>query len=256
MKVNKFLQSSTTRVGLTAKNPNKQHCGMSSPPPFANPRILPLPKFGRVYFQIGLILLGMLALAACGVAIRNVSATQTAQAEVVEIAVASTVAARIPSKSAIILYPGDFVVLNFSSKAETHLVNLRVRKSGQYSIKLENTHQPYTEHWLIWDFIALKANDSVIWRIGAPDGDFSEFCNFQQGRPDCQKIYTVGSTDVKDLTHTLNDGIFPEVVINFNLNEEFLNSDLLTLVLSISDSSYPEKEPNFEMKVSFWENKM
>jgi hypothetical protein len=83
-------------------------------------------------------------------------------------------------------------------------------------------------------------------------GGFDEFCNFQKGREDCTTEFMVGSTDVRDFSHTLNDGIFPKASVNFTLEEQHVDSDLV-LILSTSDSSYPGKEPNFELSVSLQE---
>ncbi len=156
---------------------------------------------------------------------------------------------------ALMLKPDEAIILTFRSgipEMSRQHVAIQLDQPGQYTILLANDNPPWSGHWLIWDYLALKAGDIPIWEIGdaeAPpdysDKAFSEFCDPQPSR-DCETEFTVGSTNVADFSKDLNDGLFPEARINFTLTEQQVGSNL-TLILSTTNQSADD----FKMKVTF-----
>ncbi len=126
--------------------------------------------------------------------------------------------------------------------------------AGQYTLILHNVSPQYSEHWIIWDYLALKSGQDLVWEIGnseTPD-DFSptaydEFCN-PQTRNDCNTEFTVGATSVGDFVKELNDGIFPTEKVHFEITEQQAQADL-TLILSTLDSTHQGAE-NFPLGVN------
>lgn len=139
---------------------------------------------------------------------------------------------------------------------ETGRQEIRIGRltAGRYTLILHNVSPQYSEHWIIWDYLALKSGQDLVWEIGnseTPD-DFSptaydEFCN-PQTRNDCNTEFTVGATSVGDFVKELNDGIFPTEKVHFEITEQQAQADL-TLILSTLDSTHQGAE-NFPLEAN------
>jgi hypothetical protein len=131
-------------------------------------------------------------------------------------------------------------------------------KPGRYSLVLQNASPEHSGTWLIWDYLALKSGQNLVWEIGDAEtpADYSpqasdEFCDNPEPGGGCIGEFTVGATTVADFMKELNDWSFMTEKINFEITEEQANADL-TLVLSTLYSSH-EGAAHFNMQLKLEE---
>jgi hypothetical protein len=131
----------------------------------------------------------------------------------------------------------------------------RIEQPGRYVLQLANDNPPRSNHWIEWDYLALKAGGSSVWQIGQeetpPYGPQAsdEFCSTAE-HTDCRAGFevTAGRIDERSFPKTLNDGAFPVVRIVFNVAPEQTGADL-DLTLSTLYSSHVPDTKNFKMQV-------
>lgn len=139
-------------------------------------------------------------------------------------------------------------------------INLgRIQQPGRYILQLVTDDQPFSGHWLEWDYLALQAGDSFIWQIGQdetpPDYNYTgqatdEFCDTGV-RTDCKTEFEViaGRIDERNVPKTLNDGDFPLIRIAFTVTPAQIGVDLV-LTLSTLYSSHVPATKDFRMQVT------
>jgi len=55
---------------------------------------------------------------------------------------------------------------------------------GANTLQLKNASPPFTNHWLFWDYLSLRArDDTIIWDIGKENGSWKEFHDLRFGFP-------------------------------------------------------------------------
>jgi hypothetical protein len=161
------------------------------------------------------------------------------------------------SASQPVLQPGASVTLTFASGTPAEqgrqTVSIHVDQPGEYTIVLENANPPYSEHWLRWDYLALKQGDTPIWTIGEDEAPpsysrdaYAEFCDPRNSSA-CTSNFIVGSTSAGALAFDLNDGDNRRIAISFMLAERYIDTNLM-LVLSTLDSTHPGAA-DFKMNV-------
>ena len=143
--------------------------------------------------------------------------------------------------------------VTFTSDTGKQDINLgKTEQPGRYILQLANDTPPFSNHWLEWDSLALKASDSFIWQIGQdetpPHSD--EFCSTSPDT-DCRTGFKVveGKIDERKFPKTLNDGEFPVVRIAFTVPQEQTGADLI-LTLSTLYSSHSSDIKDFKMQVT------
>jgi hypothetical protein len=137
-------------------------------------------------------------------------------------------------------------------------VNLgRIEAPGRYVLQLANDNPPLSNHWIEWDYLALKAGGSVAWQIGQEEtppvyGSLAsdEFCSTAE-HTDCRAGFEVvaGKIDERSFPKTLNDGGFPVVRLVFTVTPEQTGTDLV-LTLSTLYSSHVPNTQGFRMQVT------
>jgi hypothetical protein len=141
-----------------------------------------------------------------------------------------------------------------TGKQDIHLG--RIGAPGRYVLQLANDNPPLSNHWIEWDYLALKAGNSVAWYIGQeetpPDYSSSasdEFCTTAE-HTDCRAGFEVvaGRIDERSFPKTLNDGVFPVIRIVFTVTPEQKGADL-ALTLSTLYSSHVPDIKDFKMRV-------
>lgn len=151
------------------------------------------------------------------------------------------------------LSPGESTVLTFSSKIkgkERQHLNLWFEKAGNYTLSFINANPRYSNHWLIWDYIALKDQKYPLFEIGeseAPphysDLAFDEFCH----QDDCVMDFRIGSHHSRKFPKEINDHDILEIKINFEVKSRFARKNL-DLDLSTLFSSHNNVE-HYKMRV-------
>lgn len=136
-------------------------------------------------------------------------------------------------------------------------VNLgRIEAPGRYVLQLANDNPPLSNHWIEWDYLALKAGGSIDWQIGQEEtppvyGSLAsdEFCSTTE-HTDCRAGFEVvaGKIDERSFPRTLNDGGFPVVRLVFTVTPEQTGADLV-LTLSTLYSSHVPDTRDFKMRV-------
>ena len=135
----------------------------------------------------------------------------------------------------------------------------RIEQPGRYVLQLANDNPPLSNHWIEWDYLALKAGGSSVWQIGQEetppvyDSQASdEFCSTAE-HTDCRTGVEViaGRVDERSFPKTLNDGAFPVIRIVFTVTPEQSGSDL-TLTLSTLYSSHLPDTKDFRMQVTLY----
>jgi hypothetical protein len=125
---------------------------------------------------------------------------------------------------------------------------------GQYVLRLKTDSPPYSNHWIEWDYVALKAGDQVLWQIGQsespPDLNYTgsatdEFCG-----TDCRSEFevTAGHIDERAFPKTLNDGSQPAVAIRFAIPAEQKGADLILTLSTLYASHVPDTR-DFKLRV-------
>jgi hypothetical protein len=158
------------------------------------------------------------------------------------------------------LVPSSSTVLTFSSGPGTpaemgrQMVVLRAPEPGQYRLVLENANPPWSEHWLRWDYLALKQGDTIIWAIGEDEAPpaysfeaASELCDPRRSK-DCTSTFVAGETRAAAFFFDLNDSDRTKSSVSFTLSDQQTDVDL-ELVLSTIDSTHPGAA-HFKMKVT------
>jgi hypothetical protein len=136
-------------------------------------------------------------------------------------------------------------------------VNLgRIEAPGRYVLQLANDNPPLSNHWIEWDYLALKAGGSVAWHIGQEEtppvygsSASDEFCSTAE-HTDCRAGFEViaGKIDERSFPKTLNDGGFPVVRLVFTVTPEQTGADLV-LTLSTLYSSHVPDTRDFKIRV-------
>jgi len=130
-----------------------------------------------------------------------------------------------------------------------------ILQPGHYVLQVLNDTPPYSNHWIEWDYLALKAGDGFLWQIGQaetpPDLNYTgtatdEFCQ----TADCPTRFEVaaGKIDERLFPKTLNDGSVPGITIGFDVPPEQISTDLI-LTLSTLYSSHVPDTRDFKMRV-------
>ena len=133
-------------------------------------------------------------------------------------------------------------------------IPVQVSEPGRYMLVLENANPAWSNHWLRWDYLALRQGDTSIWAIGEDEAPpiysreaYTEFCD-SRNSSDCAASFIVGSTSTSAFSFDLNDGDNSRFTISFMLPEQYVNVDL-NLVLSTLDSTHAGSA-DFKMKVT------
>jgi hypothetical protein len=137
----------------------------------------------------------------------------------------------------------------------------RIKQPGRYVLQLANDNAPRSNHWIEWDYLALKADGRFVWRFGQdetpPDYNYTgkatdEFCNTAV-RTNCKTVFEVvaGKIDERNFSKTLNDGEFPALMIVFTITPEQVGADL-TLTLSTLYASHVPDTRDFKMRVALY----
>ncbi len=165
-------------------------------------------------------------------------------------------------------FQGPPVVVTFTSAVqelgttETGRQNInlgRIKQPGRYILQLANDTPPFSEHWLEWDYLALKAGGSFIWQIGQDETplDYNytgqatdEFCG-TAACIDCRTGFEVvaGKIDERNFPKTLNDGEFPVIRIAFTVTQEQTGADLVLTLSTLYSSHLPDTR-DFRMQVT------
>ncbi|MFN8595646.1 MAG: hypothetical protein U0559_05640 [Anaerolineae bacterium] len=133
-----------------------------------------------------------------------------------------------------------------------------IDQPGRYVLQLKNANPAYSNHWIEWDYLSLKADDQLLWQIGEsetpPDPNYTgkatdEFCSMAVPA-ECRTEFETLSGIIDDHTFpkTLNDGTVPEVDIKFLISPEQTNTDLI-LTLSTLYSSHVPDTKDFKLRV-------
>ncbi len=135
----------------------------------------------------------------------------------------------------------------------------RIEQPGRYVLQLANDNPPLSNHWIEWDYLALKAGGSFVWQIGQeetpPVGDArasNEFCSTAE-HTDCRAGFEVvaGKIDERSFPKTLNDGVFPVVRIVFTMAPEQTSADLVLTLSTLYSSHLPDTR-EFKMQVTLY----
>ncbi len=135
----------------------------------------------------------------------------------------------------------------------------RIEQSGRYVLQLANDNPPLSNHWIEWDYLALKAGNSFVWQIGQEEtppvyGPLAsdEFCSTAE-HTDCRAGFEVvaGRIDERSFPKTLNDGAFPVVRLVFTVAPEQKDADLFLTVSTLYASHLPDTK-DFKMQVTLY----
>ena len=150
-------------------------------------------------------------------------------------------------------FQGPLVVVTFTSAVQElgttetgrQDINLgRIKQPGRYILQLANDNPPFSNHWLEWDYLALKAGGSFIWEIGQDETppDSGEFCSTAPGT-DCRTGFKVIAGKIEEgnrFPKTLNDGEFPVIRIAFTVMQEQTGADLILTLSTLYSSHLPD----------------
>ncbi len=135
----------------------------------------------------------------------------------------------------------------------------KIEQPGRYVLQLANDNPPLSNHWIEWDYLALKAGGSFVWQIGQEETPpvydaqaSNEFCSTAE-HTDCRAGFEVvaGKIDERSFPKTLNDGVFPVIRIVFTVTPEQKGADL-ALTLSTLYSSHVPDTKDFRMQVTLY----
>lgn len=135
---------------------------------------------------------------------------------------------------------------------------LRLPGPGKFVLTFENANSSYSDHWLIWDGIALKRqrDGRAIWSVGNDDvgssGDYSEkaFAEFaKKGTPGSSTRYIVGASKDTQFVRELNDNDVRSAEVHFELSAEDIEAKPI-LVLSTLYSSHAGTPDGFRMRIT------
>jgi hypothetical protein len=177
--------------------------------------------------------------------------------------------ANTPPSNAATGSPGNLVVnkdLTFSAAVpefgttETGKQDIdlgRIEQPGRYVLQLANDNPPLSNHWIEWDYLALKAGGSSVWQIGQEETPpvygsqaSDEFCGTAE-HTDCRTGVEViaGRVDERSFPKTLNDGGFPVIRIVFTVTPEQTGADLVVTLSTLYSSHVPDTK-DFRMQVT------